>query len=99
MGGRGLPPERARVVLGLLAAGLNPNQAARAAGVGKTFAYELDRKVTGVPSRPARPEAVKRGRRGLLRERVQEVLSHLASGLNPGRQRLRLACLRACLRT
>ena len=47
MGRRGLPPERMRLVLGLLGSGLNPNQAAREAGVSKSFAYELDRKVSG----------------------------------------------------
>ena len=47
MGGRGLAVERVQVVPGYLAAGLNPNQAAAAAGVSKTFAYELDRKVPG----------------------------------------------------
>ena len=36
-----------RLVLGLLGSGLNPNQAAREAGVSKSFAYELDRKVSG----------------------------------------------------
>jgi hypothetical protein len=33
-----MPAERVRVVLGYLAAGLNPNRAADAAGVSKSFA-------------------------------------------------------------
>lgn len=64
--------DRVQVVLGYLAAGLNPNQAARAAGVPKTFAYDLDRKVSGV----------RRGRE-VPRERVRLLLDHLAAGLNP----------------
>ena len=36
---RGLPPERVQAVLDHLAAGLNPMQAARAAGVSKSFVY------------------------------------------------------------
>lgn len=43
-----MPPERVRLVLDYLAAGLNPGQAARAAGVSKGFAYNLDREVSGV---------------------------------------------------
>ena len=45
MAGRGLPPELVRAVLGYLEAGLNPVRAAAAAGVSKTFAYDLDRRV------------------------------------------------------
>jgi IS30 family transposase len=52
VGSWGLPAERVRVVLDHLAAGLNPNRAAAAAGVSKTFAYELHRKMGGV-YRPA----------------------------------------------
>jgi hypothetical protein len=40
--GRGLPPERVQMVLDYLAAGLNPMQAARAAGVSKSLVYRLD---------------------------------------------------------
>jgi IS30 family transposase len=92
VGGRGLPPERVQAVLGYLAAGLNPNQAAAAAGVSKTVAYELDRKVSGVSRLAVKQEAAGRcpasGRRarrgrGLPRERVRQVLDQLAAGLNP----------------
>ena len=48
MGNPGLPLERVRLVVDHLAAGLNPGQAARAAGVSKTFAYDLHRKMGGV---------------------------------------------------
>ena len=48
MGGRKLPRERVQEVLGFLAAGLNPAQAARAAGVSQTVAYDLDRSERGV---------------------------------------------------
>ncbi len=78
MGGRGLPPERVQAVLGYLAAGLNPNQAAREAGVSKTAAYELDREVTGVPRLAASGRRARRGR-GLPGERVRLVLDQLAS--------------------
>jgi len=83
VGGRGLSPERVQAVLGYLAAGLNPNQAARAAGVSKTVAYELDRKVSGVPRRAAGGRRTRRGGRGLPRDRVRLVLDQLAAGLNP----------------
>ena len=57
MAGRGLPPERVRAVLDYLAAGLNPVQAARAAGVSKSLAYRLDRSVSGVSRLAAKREA------------------------------------------
>ena len=43
MAGRGVPPERAEVLLGLLGSGMTPNRAAGIAGVSKSFAYVLDR--------------------------------------------------------
>ncbi len=46
--GSPLPPERVQLVLDQLAAGLNPMRAAAAAGVSKTFAYGLQRKMGGV---------------------------------------------------
>ena len=87
MAGRGLPPERVQAVLDCLKAGLNPVQAARAAGVSKSVAYVLDRKVSGV-SRLAAKRAAAAGRapgpgRGLPPERVRAVLDRLAAGLNP----------------
>jgi transposase, IS30 family len=52
VGNPGLPRERVRLLLDQLAAGLNPFQAARAAGVSKSFAYELHHTMGGV-YRPA----------------------------------------------
>jgi transposase, IS30 family len=52
VGNPGLPRERVRLLLDQLAAGLNPLQAARAAGVSKTYAYELHHTMGGV-YRPA----------------------------------------------
>jgi hypothetical protein len=91
--GRGLPPERVRAVLGYLEAGLNPVRAARAAGVSKTVACELDRKVRGVSRLAARKEAAARraaeraARPGcrVSPERLRLLLDLLASGLNPNR--------------
>lgn len=88
-----VPAERVREVLGYLEQGLNPVRAARAAGVSKSFAYELDRKVTGVSRLAAKRQAAARraaGRaagpgRGLPAERVRAVLDLLAAGLNPNR--------------
>lgn len=48
MAGRRLPPERVRVVLDYLAAGMNPVRASRAAGMSQTFAYDLHHKMGGV---------------------------------------------------
>jgi transposase, IS30 family len=89
--GRGLPAERVRAVLGYLEAGLNPVQAARAAGVSKTFAYDLERKVSGVSrlaakraaaARRAAERAVRPGR-GVPAERVRALVDLLAAGHNP----------------
>ena len=86
-----MAPERVRLVLGYLEAGLNPVQAARAAGVSKSFAYELDRKVSGASrlavkreaaARRAAARAVRPGRR-VPPERVRLLLDELAAGLNP----------------
>jgi hypothetical protein len=46
--GRKLPPERVRVLLDYLAAGLNPRRAVAAAGVSHGFAYGLHHKMGGV---------------------------------------------------
>ena len=87
MAGRGLPPERVRAVLDYLAAGLNPVQAARAAGVSKSLAYRLDRSVSGVSRLAAKREAAacRAGGpgRGLRPERVRAVLDQLAAGCSP----------------
>jgi hypothetical protein len=58
--GRGLPAERVQEVLGYLEAGLNPMQAARAAGVSKSFVYLLDRRVRGVSRLAAKRRAAAR---------------------------------------
>jgi len=84
---RGLPPERVQAVLDHLAAGLNPMQAARAAGVSKSSAYRLDLAVSGVSRLAAKREAaacrVPGPGRGLPPERVRAVLDQLAAGCNP----------------
>jgi IS30 family transposase len=84
---RGLPPERVRAVLDHLAAGLNPMQAARAAGVSKSSAYRLDLAASGV-SRLAAKRAAAACRvagpgRGLPPERVRALVDHLAAGMTP----------------
>ena len=92
MAGRGLAPERVRLVLDYLAAGLNPMAAARAAGVSKSVAYVLDRKVSGVSRLAVKQEAAaaREGRRAargdgrkVAREREQALLGHLAAGMTP----------------
>ena len=93
MAGRGrVPAERVRLVEGYLESGLNPMRAAAAAGVSKSFAYDVDRRVSGGVSRLAvkRAAAAARAaepappaRRPLPPERVQLVLDQLAAGLNP----------------
>ena len=55
--GRRLDPEVVRRTQECLAAGLNPMRAAAAAGVSKTFAYDLDRAVSGVSRLAARRAA------------------------------------------
>jgi transposase, IS30 family len=91
VGGRRLPPERVREVLGYLAAGLNPMQAARAAGVSKNSAYRLDLKVNGVSRLAVKRRAVacraaERAAspgRGVPPERVRALVDQLTAGLNP----------------
>src|SRR5215813_8221575 len=58
MGGRRVSPERQRVLLELIAAGMTPHRAAGIAGVSLAFAYDLDRKVNGVPRLAAKREAI-----------------------------------------
>jgi IS30 family transposase len=90
--GRGLAPERVRLVLDYLAAGLNPMAAARAAGVSKSAAYVLDRQVSGVSRLAVKQEeaAAREGRRAargdgrkVERERERALLGHLAAGMTP----------------
>jgi IS30 family transposase len=90
--GRGLAPERVRLVLDYLAAGLNPMAAARAAGVSKSAAYVLDRQVSGVSRLAVRREAAaarqaSRAARGdgrtVGRERERALLGYLAAGMTP----------------
>jgi len=76
--GRKLPPERVREVLDCLAAGLNPSQASRAAGVSLAFAYGLHHKMGGV----YRPPDVTYSPRYLDREERYEIARLLESGLS-----------------
>jgi transposase, IS30 family len=91
--GRGLPPERVREVLGYLDAGLNPMQAARAAGVSKSLAYRLDQKVSGVSRLAAKRAAAARRAaeraawpgRAVPPQRVRALADLLAAGHSPNR--------------
>jgi transposase, IS30 family len=89
VGGRRLPPERVAAVLEHLAAGLNPIQAARAAGVGRTVAYDLDRKVRGVSRLAAKRQAAacrraeRAARQQAAAERVRALTDLLAAGMSP----------------
>jgi IS30 family transposase len=76
--GRKLPPERVRLVLDHLAAGLNPFQAARAAGVSASFVYGLHHKMGGV----YRPPGVTYSDRYLDREERYELARLRDSGLS-----------------
>jgi transposase, IS30 family len=85
VGVRRLAPERVEAVLGYLAAGLNPMQAARAAGVSKNSAYRLDLTVSGVSRLAAKRAAAARrvaGRAARAR-RVRVLADLLAAGMNP----------------
>jgi IS30 family transposase len=88
-GGRRVSPEKVRVVLECLAAGMSPNRAARSAGVSRGFAYGLDRRVSGVSRRAVqragmavRAEAAAARARGAA-ERERRVLDLLAAGMSP----------------
>ena len=78
MAGRKLPPERVRAVLDHLAAGMNPAQASRAAGVSLGFAYGLHHKMGGV----YRPPEVTYSARYLSREERYEIARLRESGLS-----------------
>jgi transposase, IS30 family len=90
VGGRKLPPELVEAVLGYLAAGLNPIQAARAAGTGRTVAYNLDRRVRGVSRLDAKRDAAARraaeraARQAAAAGRVRALTDLLAAGMSPG---------------
>src|SRR5580704_8554169 len=81
MAGRRLPPERVQEVLDHLAAGMNPAQASRAAGVSLAFAYGLHHKMGGV----YRPPGVTYSARYLDREERYEIARLRGLGL-PVRQ-------------
>ncbi len=94
MAGHAVPADKVRAVRGYLAAGVSPNRAGPLAGVPKTFAYDLDRRVSGGVSRlavrreaAARRAAEKAARPGreVPPERVRLLLDHLAAGVSPGR--------------
>jgi len=86
MAGRKLPPERVREVLDHLAAGMNPAQASRAAGVSLAFAYGLHHKMGGV----YRPPGVTYSARYLDREERYELARLLEAGLSLRRVAARL---------
>jgi IS30 family transposase len=73
-----LPAERVRAVLDQLAAGCNPRQAAAAAGVSKSFAYQLHHKMGGV----YRPPGVAYSDRYLDREERYELARLREAGLS-----------------
>jgi IS30 family transposase len=78
MAPRPVPEERVRVLLDLLAAGMNPVRAARAAGVSKSFAYDLRNKMGGV----CRPPAVTYSARYLDRDERYEIARLRGQGLS-----------------
>jgi IS30 family transposase len=73
-----LPPERVQEVLDHLAAGMNPAQASRAAGVSLAYAYGLHHKMGGV----YRPPGVTYSARYLDREERYELARLLELGLS-----------------
>src|SRR3984957_18404251 len=78
MSPRPVPPERVRVLLDCLAAGMIPMAAARAAGVSKSFAYQLRARMGGV----CRPPAVTYSARYLDREERYEIARLREAGLS-----------------
>jgi transposase, IS30 family len=76
--GRRLPPEKVRAVLDLLASGLSPKRAARAAGVSPGFAEGLHRKMGGV----YRPPGSSYSARYLGREERYEIARLREAGLS-----------------
>jgi transposase, IS30 family len=73
-----IPPERVRVVLDCLAAGMNLSQAARASGVSLTFVHGLHRKMGGV----YRPPGVTYSPRYLDREERYDLARLREAGLS-----------------
>jgi transposase, IS30 family len=78
VGNPGLPPERVRLLVDLLASGLRPLRAARAAGVSATFAYNLHHKMGGV----YRPAGTAYCARYLSREERYELARLREAGLS-----------------
>lgn len=78
MAGKGLPPERVRAVLDLLASGVSPNRAAGPAGVSVTYAYGLHHKMGGV----YRPVDTSCSDRYLDREERYEIARLRGAGLS-----------------
>jgi transposase, IS30 family len=77
-GRAGLPPGRMRLLLDHLAAGLNPAQAARAAGVSQRYGYVVHHKMGGV----YRPPGVTYSQRYLSREERYELARLRECGLS-----------------
>jgi hypothetical protein len=73
-----VPAERVRVLVGLLASGVNPLRASRAAGVSHGFAYGLHHKPGGV----CRPPGVTCSARYLDREERYEIARLREAGLS-----------------
>ncbi len=76
-GRRGLPPGRVRLLMDHLAAGLNPDQAAAAAGVSVSYAYLLHHRMGGV----YRPAGATYSERYLSREERYELARLRECGL------------------
>lgn len=76
-GRRGLPPERVRLLMDHLAAGLSPPRAAAAAGVSRSHAYVLHHKMGGV----YRPAGTTYSERYLSREERYELARLRECGL------------------
>jgi transposase, IS30 family len=78
MSPRPVPEERVRALLDLLAAGVNPLRASRAAGVSPSFAYQLRARMGGV----CRPPAVTYSARYLDRDERYEIARLREAGLS-----------------
>jgi len=76
--GRKLAAEKVRALLDLLAAGMSPAQASRAAGVSASFAYQLRTRMGGV----CRPPAVTYSARYLDRDERYEIARLREAGLS-----------------
>jgi transposase, IS30 family len=89
VGGRKLAADRVRAVLELLEAGLSPNRAGPAAGVSRTVAYNLDRRVRGAHRLEAKRAAAaaraaeRAARQDAAAGRVRALRDLLAAGLSP----------------